>query len=155
MKGTVVSICTAPSAAAAVQIRDQVRAVPGKGLEGDRYFNGAGTFQTPNPDCELTLIQMEHIDALKREFGVQLAPQDARRNIITRQVSLNDLVDAEFQIGEVTARGIRLREPCSHLEQLTGQPVVKGLHHKGGLRAQIITGGTIRVGDIITVPRES
>ena len=148
----------APSGAAAVQLHDQVQAVPGKGLEGDRYFEGAGTYseQSNRPDRELTLIEVENIHVLKRDFGIELAAKDARRNIITRGVSLNDLVGVEFQIGDVTVRGLRLCEPCSHLEQLTGQSVMEGLLHKGGLRAQIITGGTIRVGDIITsVHRES
>jgi len=76
-------------------------------------------------------------------------PGDARRNIVTRDVPLNHLVGREFQIGDVKLQGLRLCEPCSHLESLTGLPVIKSLRHRGGLRAQILTQGIIRVGDAI------
>jgi MOSC domain-containing protein YiiM len=129
----------------------EVRAVPGKGLEGDRYFKGAGTFSKskPQPDHEVTLIEIESIEALKRDYGIDLAPHESRRNILTRGVSLNHLVGREFKVGEVVLRGHRLCEPCSHLEALTRQGVLKGLIHRGGLRAQILTPGVIRVGDVV------
>jgi MOSC domain-containing protein YiiM len=92
---------------------------------------------------------VEAIEALKREYGVELAPGEARRNLVTRDVPLNHLVEKEFQIGEVRVRGIRLCEPCSHLQTLVGRPVIKGLRHRGGLRAQIVSGGMIRVGDMV------
>ena len=151
--GTVVYIYTTRRAAADLRSCEEVQAVPGKGLEGDRYFYCAGTYseKTPSPDRELTLIEIENIDALKRDFGIELAPSETRRNIVTRGVSLNNLVGVEFYVGDVKVRGIRLCEPCTHLEQLTGKRVVKGLVHKGGLRAQILTAGKIRVGDTIKV----
>jgi MOSC domain-containing protein YiiM len=74
----------------------------------------------------------------------------ARRNIVTRDVPLNHLVGKEFQIGDVRVRGIRLCEPCDHLQRLTGIPVIKSLRHRGGLRAQIVTAGLIRVGDRVS-----
>jgi len=151
--GTVVYIYTTRRAAADLRSREEVQAVPGKGLEGDRYFDCAGTCseKTPSPDRELTLIEIENIDALKRDFGIELAPSETRRNIVTRGVSLNSLVGVEFYVGDVKVRGIRLCEPCTHLEQLTGKRLVKGLVHKGGLRAQILTAGKICVGDTIKV----
>ena len=126
---------------------EQVRAVAAKGLEGDRYFLGLGTFWKPNPDYEITLVESEALEALEHDFGVELAPAESRRNIVTRGVALNDLVDHEFQVGEAILRGLRLCEPCAHLERLTQKEVIPGLTHRGGLRAQILIGGTIKVGD--------
>jgi MOSC domain-containing protein YiiM len=126
---------------------NEALAIPGAGLEGDRYALRQGTFSKPLPDRELTLIEAEAIEALKRDYDVELAPGEARRNLVTRGVALNHLVGRDFQIGDVKVRGIRLCEPCDHLQRLTGRQVIKGLRHRGGLRAQILTPGTIRVGD--------
>lgn len=130
-----------------MQSVEQVMALPGAGLAGDRYALKLGSFYKPLPDYELTLIESEAIEALKRDYRIEISPGNARRNIVTGDVALNHLVGREFRIGEVKIRGIRLCEPCSHLEGLTGQPVIKGLIHRGGLRAQILTQGMIRVGD--------
>jgi len=148
--GTIESIHIASAATRPTQAVDQVQAIPGAGLEGDRYAQQQGTFSKPEPDFELTLIEVEAIDALKREYGVELAPGEARRNLVTRGVPLNHLVGREFTVGEVKVRGIRLCEPCSHLQALTERPVIKGLLHRGGLRAQILTEGVIRVGDRVS-----
>ncbi|MGH7830187.1 MAG: MOSC domain-containing protein [Candidatus Binatia bacterium] len=129
---------------------NEARAVPGKGLEGDRYFSRTGTFsRDQNPSNELTLIESEAMEALKRDYDIDLQAKDSRRNIATQGVPLNHLVGSEFQVGEVTLRGIRLCEPCSHLEQLGRKGVMRGLIHRGGLRAEILTEGKIRVGDRI------
>ena len=121
-------------------------------FRGDRYALKQGTFFKPEPDFELTLIEAEAIEALRREYSVELAAGEARRNIVTRDVLLNHLVGRDFMIGGVKVHGIRLCEPCSHLEGLTGSPVIKALRHRGGLRAQILTQGVIRVGDAVTEP---
>ena len=147
--GIVQSIHIAPAARAAMQSVPKVLALPGAGLEGDRYALKLGSFYKPLPDYELTLIEAEAIEALKRDYKIELAPGDARRNIVTSDVALNHLAGRDFRIGEVKIRGIRLCEPCSHLEGLTGQRVIKGLIHRGGLRAQILSQGWIRVGDAI------
>ncbi len=149
--GTVESIYIAAAAAGTPQSVGQATAIPGAGLEGDRYALKLGTFYKPKPDFELTLIEAEAIEALRRDYQVELAAGDARRNIVTRNVPLNHLVGRDFAIGEVRIRGIRLCEPCDHLERVTGKPVIKGLLHRGGLRAQILTPGTIHVGDKLTV----
>jgi MOSC domain-containing protein YiiM len=149
-QGNVESIHIASAAKAPTQAVAEVQAIPGAGLKGDRYALQQGTFSKPLPDFELTLIEAEAIEALKREYGLEIAPGDARRNVVTRGVPLNHLVGREFRIGEVRIRGIRLCEPCSHLQSLVGQPVIKGLRHRGGLRAQILTRGIIRVGDPVT-----
>src|SRR5271157_2189374 len=149
--GTVESIFIASTAMGPVESRDQAVAIPGVGLEGDRYALKQGTFYKPKPDYELTLIEAEAVEALRRDYQVELTPGDARRNIVTRNVPLNHLVGREFAIGEVRVRGIRLCEPCDHLQKVTGKPVLKGLLHRGGLRAQILTRGTIRVGDEVSL----
>ena len=149
--GTVESIYVASAAQGPMQAVGQVVAIPGAGLEGDRYALKLGTFYKPEPDYELTLIEAEAIEALRRDYQVELAAGETRRNIVTRNVPLNHLVGREFAIGDVRIRGIRLCEPCDHLQNVTGKPVLKGLLHRGGLRAQILTPGTIRVGDVVTV----
>lgn len=149
-QGTVVSIHIAAAATGPLVSVNEVRAVPGKGLEGDRYFSRVGTYSNnPGLGRDVTLIEIEAFEALKRDYGIELAPGDSRRNIVTRGVPLNHLVGREFKVGEVTLRGIRLCEPCSHLERLSQKGVQRGLIHRGGLRTHVISGGTIRVGDIV------
>jgi MOSC domain-containing protein YiiM len=106
--GVVESIHIASTAAGPTTALAAVEAIPGVGLEGDRYALKLGTFYKPDPDRELTLIEAEAIEALRRDYGVELAAGDARRNIVTRGVSLNHLVGREFVIGNVRIRGIRL-----------------------------------------------
>ncbi len=134
--GTVESIHIAAAARERMQSLDQARAIPGVGLEGDRYALRQGTFFKPLPDFELTLIEGEAVEALRRDYDVDLDCGEIRRNLVTRGVPLNHLVGREFRIGEVRIRGIRLCEPCAHLQKLTGRPaIIKGLRHRGGLRA--------------------
>jgi MOSC domain-containing protein YiiM len=148
--GTIEFIYIAPAATAPTLSVNEALAIPGVGLEGDRYALRQGTFFKPEPDFELTLIEAEAIEALKRDYSVELAPGEARRNLVTRGIALNHLVGRDFQIGEVKVHGIRLCEPCDHLQRLTGRQLIKGLRHRGGLRAQILTRGAIRVGDSLS-----
>jgi MOSC domain-containing protein YiiM len=148
--GTIVSIHLAPAAKAPVRRVEQARALPGVGLEGDRYALKLGTFYKPLPDYELTLIEAEAIEAMTRDYRTEISAGDARRNLVTRDVPLNHLVGREFNIGRVRIRGIRLCEPCDHLQGLIGLPVIKGLRHRGGLRAQILSEGLIRIGDPVS-----
>lgn len=148
--GEVVSIHIAPKAEDPMRSIKSVRAIPGRGLEGDRYFKASGTYSDrPGPAREITLIEFEAIAAMARDNELAISPGDARRNVVTRGVPLNHLVGQEFLAGGVRLRGIRLCEPCSHLEGLTRRGVLAGLIHRGGLRAQILIGGEIRVGDPI------
>jgi len=148
--GSVVSIHIAPARGAPTTPVDEARAVPAMGLQGDRHFGRSSNDpDSPRPDREITLIEIETIEALERDYGVHLSPGDARRNIVTRGVALNHLVGREFTVGGVTLRGIRLCEPCAHLAGLTHEKVLPGLVHRGGLRAQILTEGIIRTGNTI------
>jgi len=150
--GKVAFIQIAPTAGERLVSVQEVRAVAGEGLDGDRYFKKIGTFSnTPGTGRHLTLVELESIDALKRDLGIDLEPTETRRNIVTRDVPLNHLVGQEFKLGrEVVVKGMRLCEPCDHLEKLTVKGVSEGLLHRAGLRAEIIKGGTIRVGDPVT-----
>jgi MOSC domain-containing protein YiiM len=148
--GNIHSIHIASAAKEPTHVVSEVQAIPGVGLAGDRYALKQGTFYKPEPDFELTLIEAEAIEAIRIEYKIELAPGEARRNLVTRGVPLNHLVGREFRIGDVLIRGIRLCEPCKHLEALTERPVVMSLRHRGGLRAQILKEGTIRAGDIVS-----
>jgi MOSC domain-containing protein YiiM len=149
-QGTVISINIARVASGPMEELAEVRAVAGRGLEGDRYYNKEGSFsETPGTGREVTLIESEAIDALARDYKLELKPGDARRNIVTRGIALNHLVGKEFRVGDVKLKGVRLNEPCNHLASLTDGKVKEGLVHRGGLRAEILDDGTIRVGDPI------
>lgn len=148
--GTVVSIHVATTGAAPMKSVTTAQAVVGQGLEGDRYYSKLGTYSNQaGSGRDVTLIEIEAIEGLKRDYEIQLDPGQARRNIVTRNVALNHLVEQEFRIGDVVLRGTRLCEPCAHMEKLTVKGAMRGLIHRGGLRADIVKGGTIQVGDLI------
>jgi MOSC domain-containing protein YiiM len=149
-EGSLLAIYVGNRKGESLQCTPEIEAVAGKGLTGDRYFAQQGTFSKPgSPDREVTLIEMEAIEALAQECQITLEPGQARRNLVTRGVPLNHLVGRQFSIGEVVLRGLRLCEPCGHLEGLTAQGIQDGLRHRGGLRAQILHGGVVRTGDSI------
>ena len=148
LSGTVEGLAVAPAAEAPMQLLDTARAVAGRGLEGDRYAAGAGTF-TPRgpgrPGYDLTLIAAEVLDELAAA-GHALDFAGARRNVLTRGLDVNALVGRTFRIGEVLCRGRRLCEPCVHLDRLSGPGLLRPLIHRGGLRADVLTDGEIRLG---------
>ncbi len=149
-QGTVIAIHIAATGAAPMRSVANAQVVVGRGVEGDRYYSKLGTYSNqPGSGRDVTLIEIEAIDGLKRDYEVQLDPGQSRRNIVTRGIALNHLVEQEFRIGDVLLRGTRLCEPCAHMEKLTVKGTMRGLIHRGGLRAEIIKGGTIRVGDRI------
>jgi MOSC domain-containing protein YiiM len=147
--GKVESIHIATTAEAPMQGVTEIRAIPGVGLEGDRYATRTGSFSAkPKPGRQITLIESESIAALEQELGLKVAPGETRRNLVTRGVALNHLVGREFTVGAVRLRGHELCEPCKDLARMTGKPeILPGLVHRGGLRAEILTDGAIRVGD--------
>jgi MOSC domain-containing protein YiiM len=144
--GEVVEINVSPEHEMLPEPVPKVRAVPGRGIEGDRnFFEGPGT--QPERERELTLIATEALDALAEEHGIDLSAAESRRNVATRGIDLNQLEGRRFRVGDVECEGIELCEPCRHLQGLTKPGVVRGLVHRGGLRAAILTEGEIAVGD--------
>ena len=152
--GRVEALMVAAEPEAAMSRVDQAAARAGRGLEGDRYFDQRGTFSDAHDrGHDLTLIEAEALAALALPGGEDLAPEDARRNVVTRGIDLTALVGERFTVGDVECFGQRLCEPCAHLERMTeraGKPgTLRALIHKGGLRADILSDGQIRVGDEI------
>jgi MOSC domain-containing protein YiiM len=149
-KGEVLSITIRPAHSKPTRKLESVKAEPGRGLVGDhRHAMADGSRDLP-PKTEITFIEAEAIEAATREYGVRLSEEETRRNIVTRGVPLNHLVDVEFTVGDVRCKGVKLCEPCDYLEALLERPnFKKSLLHRGGLRAQILEGGEIRVGDAI------
>ena len=148
--GVVEALLTAAHAEAAMQTHEGVELSAGRGIAGDRYFDGTGTFSASEKHGqELTLIEAEVLDALRAD-GLHLTSADARRNVVTRGIDLNALVGREFQIGTARCIGRRLCEPCSHLQRLTGEALLRPLVHRGGLRADILSSGDVHVGDAIS-----
>ncbi|MGH3455546.1 MAG: MOSC domain-containing protein [Nocardioidaceae bacterium] len=143
--GAVDGIYLAEAAGEPAQAVDSARALPDLGLEGDRHVTGEGTFPSGLPGSALTLIQSEVCNS----FTPQLGPDEHRRNIVTSGIDLDALVGHEFVIGGVRCRGMRLCEPCTVQQGYASRPVLRELVHRGGLRADIVTEGVLRVGDKI------
>lgn len=141
--GRVEALAVAPDAEAPVVLVGAAVALPGRGLEGDRYAGGTGTFASGRPGSDLTLIDAAVLDA----FAGRL---DHRRNVVVRGTDLDALIGREFTLGAAVCRGRRRCEPCAHLDRLNGGGVLRSLVHRGGLRADIVSGGMIRVGDPLT-----
>lgn len=138
---------------------ESAQAVAGKGLLGDRYSAAAGTFSDRpgtaedaaaiDPETQITLIEAEAMEAAARDCEISISPAESRRNLLLRGVPLNHLVGQEFFVGPVRLRGLKLCEPCGHLEKLTVKGIKQALLHRGGLRAEILTSGPLRPGDAV------
>ncbi|MDE3154195.1 MAG: MOSC domain-containing protein [Acidobacteriota bacterium] len=155
MHAHVVGIYTTSAREAPLREVGEARLEAGRGLVGDRYYLGQGTFSERlkgTHDAELTLIEHEEIARFNEAEDSPRTPGEFRRNIVTEGIRLNDLVGRRFAIGDVELEGLRLCEPCAYLASLIGDDVLERLVHRAGLRARIVTGGTIRAGDVITEP---
>jgi len=130
---------------APMRLVESAELVAGHGLVGDRMA-GLGI-----PGSHLTLIAAEGVEAMVAETGIPLAPHQTRRNILTRGVDVGTLVGRRFQVGEALCVGVKECNPCNHVESLTYPGVRSGLAGRGGLRADVLHGGPIRVGDRITL----
>jgi MOSC domain-containing protein YiiM len=149
LAGRVEALALAEAATSPMRLVETALAVAGRGLAGDRYAAKAGTFTPahgPGVGYDLTLVQAEVLDGLLLDRDLRLGYAEARRNVVTRGIDLNALVGRRFRIGDAECLGQRLCEPCSHLERLTTKGVLRGLIHRGGLRADVLTGGSISVG---------
>jgi MOSC domain-containing protein YiiM len=151
--GHIKSIFIAKSSESPMTSLTTAELIAGKGLVGDRYYKGTGTFSKQLaglPDVELTLIESEEIDSFNKKLNYSFEYSQYRRNIVTVGFRLNELVDKEFSIGNIRLKGIRLCEPCAHLANILTKDIMPELVHRTGLRAQILTTGTIEVGEPCT-----
>ena len=147
MSGVVEQIAISPQRDALPAPVQRVRATAGHGLEGEYHWTDA-----PDPGQSITLIAAEALEGLRDDTGIELSHEATRRNVLTRGVDLNALVGRRFTVGGAECEGVELCEPCNRLAKLTERGVLRGLVHRGGLRADIVTGGEIAVGDRVSAP---
>ncbi len=154
-RGTLLHIHICEAASFEMEELDAAHCIAGRGIEGDRYFLGTGTY-SPKPDVrEVTLFEIETLEALSRNDPplqggpIELLPEEHRRNFTVRGVPLNHLVGRTFRVGEVVLRGGRLNFPCKYLAELLGRPLYLPLYNRSGLNCSIVTGGVARPGDAI------
>lgn len=149
--GTLQHIHITDASRAAMRCLDQALLIAGRGVEGDRYCFGTGTYSMkPEPGRQVTLIEAETLEALARDQGIDLAPHEHRRNLTVSGVPLNHLVGRRFRVCGVLLEGARLNVPCKYLELVTGKTVYAPLLNRSGLNCIIVEGGTIRPGDPLT-----
>ena len=149
--GKLVGIYTTSEPAKPLEANTELAAIEGVGLDGDRYATATGTYsKREGVHRQVTLVEREVIAAVNDEAGVELGENETRRNLVTEGVPLHHLVGRTFRVGEVVLRGIKSCPPCAHLEKLTRPGVRAALENRGGLRAEIVHGGMLRIGDEIT-----
>ena len=150
--GIVVALFTVDRRAAPMKKVEQLYALAGRGIEGDRYFLGTGTYsKSPEPGRQVTLIKSEVLESLKNTLEINVKPEESRRNILTQGIEINDLIGTEFYVGTVRLRAHRITQPCLYLEKLLDQPgLYKELWEKGGISCEILSDGVIKERDIIT-----
>lgn len=156
--GYLEAIHVTPAAGQPMHSLQSVEALPGGGLAGDRYLAGTGFYSARPTDPgarEVTLFEAEVLDRLAHEHGIPFAAAEHRRNLTLRGVRLGPLLGRRFRVGAVLLEGVRDCPPCEHLEQVTGKPVLAPLVGRGGLRARVLEGGTIRVGDPVLAEEDS
>ena len=145
--GKVYKIAISQKFRSSMQDVNNIEAIAGKGLIGDRHFRNDNEKKS-----QITLIEVENIEYYNQTFGTSIALVDFRRNIITKGIRLNELVDKVFVIGEVKVKGQDLCRPCRHLQETLGKEnIVKEFLRKGGLRCEILTNGKISGGDEIKI----
>lgn len=157
MTGRVVGLFTTPGESQAMVSHDRIEAISGAGLAGDRYALGLGFYSArplPGGARELTLIETEALAEIETETGIRLLPIECRRNIVTSGIRVHDLIGKKFTIGSLLCEGVRDCPPCVHLVELTSKDVFKAMAYRGGLRANILTGGEIAIGDEIKEVRK-
>ena len=148
--GNVIGIYISPHRGEPTVSVEHVHVIPGKGIEGDRYFQTPGMKDAlTRTGRQLTLIEQESIEAMCQD-GVQISPGETRRNLITQGIALNDLVGKRFFVGQIELLGIRLCEPCDYLASRTDPRVKQSMAHRGGLRVDILSEGYIHINDFIT-----
>jgi len=148
--GAVTHLATAPAASAPMCLMPSLNLIEGIGIDGDRYASGKGFYSDlPEPGRQITLFEMETLEALKRDHGIDLGPEEHRRNVTVRGVPLNHLVGRRFWLGAALLEGTRLSTPCKHVEDVTGKVISRWLIHRSGLNCIILKGGVVHSGDIV------
>ena len=130
-----------------IEKKESIEVVASKGIVGDRYFHDF------NGDREqITLIESENIDYYNNTFNTKFTYLEFRRNIVTKNIQLNDLVGKTITVGEIKLKVNDLCRPCKDLQNRLGKNnIIKEFLRRGGLRCEILSSGTINVGDKITV----
>ena len=155
MTGALREIWLTGAAAAPMRRVTSGRLVAGRGLDGDRYALGGGTWaEYPDLEKQLTLIDADDVAAVARETGSALAPGDTRRNLVTTGIALPPLVGNWFAVGDALLFGMKRCPPCTHLERLTGARLVKAMVHRGGINAAVFAGGEVAEGAVVRVVSE-
>ena len=141
----ILKICISDAINGNMQDVIDIQAIAGKVILNDRYYK-----DNNDKEKQITLIESENIDYYNKKFQLNIPYLNFRRNIVTKGIKLNDLIDKKILIGQIEVKGINLCRPCKHLEQTLKQNnIIKEFLHKGGLRCEILTSGEIKVGDII------
>jgi MOSC domain-containing protein YiiM len=154
--GCLTEIWWTPTAAAPMRRVPSARLVAGRGLEGDRYATGGGTWaQYPDLEKQLTLIDRDDVAAVARETGTALTPGATRRNLVTTGIVLPALVGGWFAVGDALLFAMKGCPPCTHLERLTGMRLVKAMVRRGGINAAVSGGSQIGEGDVVRVVSEA
>ena len=151
MSGSVEAIYIAAQSGLPMQSVAQVAGAAGRGLLGDRHCRPADAPPLAPQDRvpDVSLVEAEVLQSLRDEHGIDLLPDETRRNIVTRGVRLHELIGRSFHLGDLVCEGVEVCEPCIHVQQRVGKPILRPLVHRGGLRARILSSGTVRVGDLI------
>ena len=148
--GVLTGIWLTPETAAPMRRVPSAQLLAGRGLEGDRYALGGGTWaQYPDLEKQLTLIDAADVAAVAAEVGVPLTPGDTRRNLVTAGVDLPSLVGRWFAVGDALLFGVKRCPPCTHLERLTGARLIKAMVHRGGINAAVFSGAPITEGAVV------
>jgi MOSC domain-containing protein YiiM len=148
-QGRLEAIALRSAKSGAVQLVQSATAQTERGLVGDYVFARLAPEEQNEPDKQITLIEAEALEAVQSEKGYSISHGESRRNLLTRGVPLNHLVGKRFRVGALLLEGQELCEPCKHLEKLTGKLLISHFLHRCGLRARIVEGGSIQIGDVI------
>jgi MOSC domain-containing protein YiiM len=151
MSGIIEAIFVAEQSGQPMRSVAEVTGEAGRGLLGDRHCRPADAPPLA-PDArvpDVSLVEAEVLESLRDDHGIDLPGVETRRNVVTRGVRLHDLIGRQFRLGGLLCEGVEICEPCIHVQRRVGKPIVKPLVHRGGLRARILAGGTIRVGDAV------
>jgi MOSC domain-containing protein YiiM len=151
-RGIVTHLHLCPRAFLPMRQVPEANLVAGKGIVGDRYMigNEAGFYShKPEEGRQITLFEIEALEAIKRDFGIDFAPHEHRRNVTVRGVPLNHLVGYKFRVGSALLHATRLSLPCRHIEEITGKAVFEAMLQRAGLNCRILEGGTLRVGEAV------